>query len=878
MSFAAKHAPRTGRVRRQQFRSSVTELLEPRRLLSGYVASTVFSFDGSAGAEEPFNGLTQVNGLLYGETSGTLYALNPATNTVTNLANNIGSSFSAPGYLNGNLYIPNYHGIQEYNISAKKLTTISATLQSAGTNLVDVGGNLYGESYGPAGGKPFLYEINTTTNQAATLYTLTQGSMDFNVRNMADIGGNLYGAYEHTLFEYNLTTNTYKTVYTFDNGAGGPLGLIQIGGNCYGTTDAGSLFQFNPTSHTVTTLATFSGVASNDVISVNGNLYGTATGDEWGDGSVYEYNLSTKTASTIANFNGTNGSYPVSLIYADGHFYGTNSAGGAYGYANFGVGNGTIFELVPGDTIAMSPQLDNVTLRVDPANKSDIEVLNGNTRYEDLPDQRLAQIDVLGESYLFGGQSSLTIDFNAAGFFDVPVTFMGGIGLPQMNVTNTLSILDSATSGNRQWSVASNSISALDTGLSANPTIFYNAVQNVSLTGRASGDETISALEAPVIGITLPTSTTLNIHYNDAVNIRTTTSPITVDGTGSASSLLEGVTIGSDAPSLGGTLTGILAPVTVNNVSQVIADDSGDTANRTNSTLSASAIGGFGMPTAAAINYAKVGTLEIYGGTGSNTETINGNSATTTIYPGTTKSVTIDIDANGSPLTIDGKSHVDFIHAGANASKITAPITITNTAATSTLTLDDSSDTANRTGTLSSTAITGFGMGSGAAINYTGNQLAAVNVIGGSGTNTDTVTGTSAHTNLYPGTNHPATVNVRATGAPLVINGSTKVDYITIGSLAPSLGGTLTAITAPITVINTSDSSTLTLDDSGDTTHRTGTLTPTTITGLGMASSAKVTYTGSGLHLLTLRGNKGGAKLTETGTSCPVTLVNITKV
>jgi hypothetical protein len=117
---------------------------------------------------------------------------------------------------------------------------------------------------------------------------------------------------------------------------------------------------------------------------------------------------------------------------------------------------------------------------------------------------------------------------------------------------------------------------------------------------------------------------------------------------------------------------------------------------------------------------------------------------------------------------------------------------------------------------------------------------------------------------------------VKATTAALTINGDDKADYISIGSLAPSLGGTLTGVAGPITVTNTSDASTLVLDDSGDTTSRTGTLTPTEFTGIGMGSKASVTYDGKQLNTLTIHGGKAGGTLTETGTSTATTVTGLT--
>ena len=59
--------------------------------------------------------------------------------------------------------------------------------------------------------------------------------------------------------------------------------------------------------------------------------------------------------------------------------------------------------------------------------------------------------------------------------------------------------------------------------------------------------------------------------------------------------------------------------------------------------------------------------------------------------------------------------------------------------------------------------------------------------------------------------------------------------FIVVGSLAPNLGGTLNGIGGPLTLDGQGGVDILYADDSGDTQPNTGTLTATTLTGLGMA-------------------------------------------
>jgi uncharacterized repeat protein (TIGR03803 family) len=84
----------------------------------------------------------------------------------------------------------------------------------------------------------------------------------------------------------------------------------------------------------------------------NGNLYGTTYGGgAFGDGTAFEMTAA-GTLTTLSSFAGTNGIGPGGLVQAtDGNFYGTTlygGAGSAYGLD----GNGTVFEITPGGTLA----------------------------------------------------------------------------------------------------------------------------------------------------------------------------------------------------------------------------------------------------------------------------------------------------------------------------------------------------------------------------------------------------------------------------------------------------------------------------------------------------------------------------------------------
>ncbi|HEY1860908.1 MAG TPA: hypothetical protein VGG61_11165, partial [Gemmataceae bacterium] len=76
--------------------------------------------------------------------------------------------------------------------------------------------------------------------------------------------------------------------------------------------------------------------------------------------------------------------------------------------------------------------------------------------------------------------------------------------------------------------------------------------------------------------------------------------------------------------------------------------------------------------------------------------------------------------------------------------------------------------------------------------------------------------------------------DVLGTGGPTTINTGAGTNTVNIGSKAPALGGVLSGVLADVTVKSGSGPVTLNVDDSGDATGRTGTLTATKISGLGM--------------------------------------------
>ena len=197
------------------------------------------------------------------------------------------------------------------------------------------------------------------------------------------------------------------------------------------------------------------------------------------------------------------------------------------------------------------------------------------------------------------------------------------------------------------------------------------------------------------------------------------------------------------------------------------------------------------------------------------------------------------------------------------------------------LNVDDTGDASVNTGTLTATTITGLDMTG--SITY--GTVETLNIGLGSAGDTFTITNTHAGTTNVNGNNGTDTFNIRAISGPTTVNGGNDSDTFNVGSLAPATNGLVDAIDASLTINGNdpaSGSDWLYVDDTGDATPNTGTLTSTTITGLGMAVG--ITYgtvehlvisLGSGNDTFTINSTHGAAtarsRKTPRSTPAPAT-------
>ena len=372
-------------------------------------------------------------------------------------------------------------------------------------------------------------------------------------------------------------------------------------------------------------------------------------------------------------------------------------------------------------------------------------------------------------------------------------------------------------------------------------------------------------------------------------------------------------------------LDGIKAKLTVvdgggNDTLNVI--DSGDTLGQTGS-LSGSQLTGLGMT--GSIVYAALETLNVSLGSGSDSftvlgthsgvATVNANggadvvnvqstSGATTVNAGD-GSDTINIRAIGAALTVNAGNGDDAINAGSlspatggTVNAIGALLTVNGDAGTDVLNVDDSGDGAANAGTLTATSLTGLGLSAsgltygtfealniglgvgGDTFTIAGTHTGTTSLNASAGADSVTILGTAGATTVNSG-NDSDTVNVRAIGAALTVNAGDGTDIINVGSNAPASNGNVNAIGALLTVNGDAGADTLNVDDTGDSLTNTGTLTATSLSGLGLSASGLSYGTlealniglGSGGDTFMIAGTHAGAITLDTNAGADTVIV-----
>jgi hypothetical protein len=439
--------------------------------------------------------------------------------------------------------------------------------------------------------------------------------------------------------------------------------------------------------------------------------------------------------------------------------------------------------------------------------------------------------------------------------------------------SNTLNVNDTGSMISKTGSLSSNAITGLNTA-----GIDYSGFGVVNLLLGSGGntlgvistfDTTLTNVNSgsgPATVNVANTGGTTNISTgaaNNTVNIADTGALTTIiDGTGS-----DTINVGSNAPSVNSVTSNInsLLTITGNAAQDDILNllDASDAGART-AVLNSTSMTGISP---AAIDFTGISAMNLYMGTGNSSLTVNGTIALGTLINTSTGHDAITVSqANGPTQVQTGNSTVLVQRINSTTeidslapNQITVGLSVTggrmlsginsslflDGVSGSTATIDDSADTAAKTGALSGITLSGLSVG---GINYVG--LASLDVKQGTAADTINITSTATGTpTTINGGGGNDTVNIMSDSATLTYAPVGGTNAINIGSNAPASDGVLSGISNPVTITGTGRDL-LTVDDSGDTTARNGeTISSTSVSGFGAAA---INYTGVAvLHIVT---------------------------
>jgi uncharacterized repeat protein (TIGR03803 family) len=315
------------------------------RILYSFTFSSIAAFSGKHSGIQPMSLVVDGDGNIFGTTArggakkyGTIFEIPAGTDDIITLA-----SFNSKNglYPTGSLVL-DANGVL-WGTTANGGSSQRGTIFSFNTADTTSGITTVFNFNGANGSYPLM---GLVADASGTLYGTTLGSV--------------HGRNASILFSLSSDGTTLTRLATFSpkDALNGGL-VVDSSGNIFGTTarggtkHAGSVFEFpaGATGSTVTTLASFTvtnGYLPTNalIIDDNGNLVGTTGGGgSRSRGTLFQFNVTANTITTLANFHGSDGSRPVGSIVQDssGNFFGVTALGG--------IGNrGVVFEYPAGST------------------------------------------------------------------------------------------------------------------------------------------------------------------------------------------------------------------------------------------------------------------------------------------------------------------------------------------------------------------------------------------------------------------------------------------------------------------------------------------------------------------------------------------------
>jgi hypothetical protein len=460
-----------------------------------------------------------------------------------------------------------------------------------------------------------------------------------------------------------------------------------------------------------------------------------------------------------------------------------------------------------------------------------------------------------------GGNDTFTLNGDS-----VPTSLNGGSGNDTFSVeSNAVALAISGAGGSDNVTIDANAASLTAGGDSSTNFVVNGNSASISLTGGSAGNVFTVNGNAGSLALTgAGTSNTFNIDGNSSTltadgssgtntfNVYSTSAPITLNGN-------DGIDTFNIYPPTSAVVT--VDGGKVNNVPGTADLIVYGSADNDGFNVSSTAVTGVG----AAIDYSGVTSLTVNGGVGDDTITVNSESVPTTINGGDGNNV-INLRATSQLTTVTTGVGINTVNIGSNASygpskldSIQGAIVLHGTGALDTVNLDDTAS-GTKTGTLTSTTITGLGMVMPTAITYGG--VEDLNISLGNGGNTFTIASTSAGTSSVLNTGAGLdTVNVQSTNGPTKVNtgGDSNPNTVNVGSTS----NTIDPIQGALTIVG-GGSDNLNITDVGSSIGKNGTLTSTTLTGLGMGAGG-ITY--GGIQFLSISLGGGGDTFTVASTS-----------
>ncbi|MDI1313706.1 FlgD immunoglobulin-like domain containing protein, partial [Prosthecobacter sp.] len=394
------------------------------------------------------------------------------------------------------------------------------------------------------------------------------------------------------------------------------------------------------------------------------------------------------------------------------------------------------------------------------------------------------------------GNDIFTVTANTGG-----LTINGFDGVDTITInTNSATLTVNAGSGNDIVTVNASSAAFIINGDDDDDTITVNSSAAAFAINGGNGNDSIN-IRAAAMDSTINTGTGTN-----TVNVGTTNLPTP-----------------GDVNSINGRLT-----ITGSGSDTLNVNDAGDSVVGT-LILTARLLTGIGMGANAGnkgIDYTGFDALIISLGAGLTTATIRSTNSTTT--------TTLNTGTGSAAVTVGGSE----VGTGVNLNAISGKLIINGQGANDTLTLNDTGDTAANIGLITSTRITGLGMGAddvAKGIQYTGIEDLFVSL----GSGADIVTINSSHSTR-------TTVNLGVGGLNKVYVGSTysglaSSDIVTGALVPPVTTSRLNQIAGHLTLNGEAASNEIYLDNSGDTLAGSGALTATEFTHTAMTGSG-ITY------------------------------------